>query len=45
MEIDGPAFIDFQIEQDLNVYPHVPAGESVTDMIEDPKIAAEEATA
>lgn len=34
--IDGPALIDFRIEQEENVYPHVPAGESVVEMIESP---------
>ncbi len=34
MAHDGPALIDFKVEPDENVYPHVPAGESVAEMIE-----------
>ena len=41
MEVDGPALIDFHVEAEENVYPHVPAGESVAEMIESP--AAEDA--
>ena len=33
---DGPALIDFQVEPEENVYPHVPAGESVSETIESP---------
>jgi acetolactate synthase-1/2/3 large subunit len=36
--VDGPALIDFRVEQEENVYPHVPAGESVAEMIEGPVI-------
>ena len=36
MEVDGPALIDFRVETEENVYPHVPAGESVAEMIEGP---------
>jgi acetolactate synthase-1/2/3 large subunit len=36
MAVDGPALIDFRVEPEENVYPHIPAGESVTEMIEDP---------
>ena len=32
--VDGPAIIDFHVEPEENVYPHVPAGESVFEMIE-----------
>ena len=39
--VDGPAVIDFQVDPEENVYPHVPAGESVFEMIESP--AREEA--
>ena len=33
MAHDGPALIDFQVDPEENVYPHLPAGESVTEMI------------
>jgi acetolactate synthase-1/2/3 large subunit len=36
MAHDGPALIDFRVEQEENVYPHVPAGESVAEMLEAP---------
>jgi len=36
MAIDGPALIDFVVDPTENVYPHIPAGESVTEMIEGP---------
>ncbi len=34
--VDGPALVDFRIDPEENVYPHVPAGESVFEMIESP---------
>ena len=34
--VDGPAIIDFRVEREENVYPHVPAGGSVFEMIEGP---------
>ena len=36
MAHDGPALIDFMVEPEENVYPHVPAGESVAEMLEGP---------
>ncbi len=39
--VDGPALVDFHVDPEENVYPHVPAGESVFEMIESP--AREEA--
>jgi acetolactate synthase-1/2/3 large subunit len=36
MAVDGPTLIDFNVEPDENVYPHLPAGESVTEMLEGP---------
>ncbi len=36
MRHPGPAIIDFLVEPDENVYPHVPAGESVAEMLEGP---------
>ena len=41
MEHDGPAIIDFRVEPTENVYPHVPAGESVAEMLEGPPPEAE----
>ena len=37
MEFDGPALIDFVVEQEENVYPMIPAGMSVGQMIEEPR--------
>ena len=34
--VDGPAIIDFRVEREENVYPHVPAGGSVFEMLERP---------
>jgi acetolactate synthase-1/2/3 large subunit len=34
MAVDGPALIDFRVEPGENVYPHIPAGGSVAQMIE-----------
>ena len=36
MDVDGPALIDFRVEREENIYPHLPAGESVSEMIEGP---------
>ena len=36
MAHDGPTLIDFMVEPEENVYPHVPAGESVAEMLEGP---------
>jgi acetolactate synthase-1/2/3 large subunit len=33
MEIDGPVLIDFRIEQEENVYPMVPAGAGISNML------------
>ena len=41
MEFDGPAVVDFVVEQEENVYPMIPAGMSIEQMIEEPM--AEEA--
>jgi acetolactate synthase-1/2/3 large subunit len=41
MAHEGPALIDFRVEPEENVYPHVPAGEGVTEMIEGPRPEAE----
>lgn len=37
MEHDGPALIDFVVEQEENVYPMIPSATSVASMIEEPK--------
>ena len=36
MEKPGPVIIDFMVEQEENVYPMIPAGESLAEMIEEP---------
>ena len=35
-EYDGPALIDFVVEYDENVYPMIPAGQTIGDLIEEP---------
>ena len=35
-EHDGPVIVDFVVEQEGNVYPMIPAGQSVNEMVEDP---------
>ena len=37
MEESGPAVLDFMVEPEENVYPMIPAGESLAEMIEDPQ--------
>ncbi|GAF71963.1 unnamed protein product, partial [marine sediment metagenome] len=39
MTIDGPALIDFRIEQEENVYPMVAPGGSIGDMLRRPQTA------
>ena len=36
MEYDGPALIDFVVEEEENVYPMIPAGQTIHDLIEEP---------
>ncbi len=36
MEIPGPVVVDFIVKEDENVYPMIPAGESVHEMMEEP---------
>ena len=36
MAYEGPALIDFRVEPEENVYPHMPAGQGVTEMLEGP---------
>ena len=33
---DGTVLIDFQVDPDENVYPHLPAGGTVAEMLEGP---------
>ena len=33
---DGPVIVDFLVEIDELVYPMIPAGQSVNEMVEDP---------
>ena len=37
MRFDGPALVDFVVEQEENVYPMIPSGMSVKEMIEEPR--------
>ncbi len=37
MDHDGPALIDFIVEQEENVYPFIPSGTTVHDMVEEPR--------
>ena len=37
MAYDGPALIDFVVEEEENVYPMIPAGTTIGDMIEEPR--------
>jgi len=36
MDHDGPVVVDFIVEQEENVYPMIPSGMTVYDMIEEP---------
>ena len=36
MEYDGPALIDFVVEEEENVYPMIPAGQTIHQLIEEP---------
>ena len=38
METPGPVVVDFIVKQDENVYPMIPAGESIRELMEDPSI-------
>ena len=37
MEHDGPVIVDFMVEEEENVYPMIPSGATVHDMIEEPR--------
>src|SRR3990172_9816559 len=34
---DGPAIVDFHVKPDENVYPMIPAGQSLAELIEEPR--------
>ena len=36
MDTPGPVIIDFIVKQDEHVFPMIPAGESVNEMMEEP---------
>ena len=36
MEHDGPVLIDFMVDPEENVYPMIPPGESVLEIVEEP---------
>jgi acetolactate synthase-1/2/3 large subunit len=36
MDYDGPALIDFVVEEEENVFPMIPAGQTIHEMIEEP---------
>ena len=36
MEYDGPALIDFVVEEEENVYPMIPSGQTIHELIEEP---------
>ena len=37
MEWDGPALIDFMVEEEENVYPMIPSGMTVNELMEEPR--------
>ena len=37
MEFDGPALIDFVVEEEENVYPMIPSGQTIHELIEEPR--------
>jgi len=42
MSFEGPAILDFHVNAEENVYPHVPAGESVLEMIDLSSVKSEQ---
>ena len=36
MEYDGPALIDFVVQEEENVFPMIPAGQTINELIEEP---------
>jgi len=37
MDYPGPVIVDFIVEEEENVYPMIPAGQTVNDMVEEPR--------
>ena len=37
MEYDGPALVDFVVEEEENVYPMIPSGMTINELMEEPK--------
>ena len=37
MDYPGPVIVDFVVEEEENVYPMIPAGQTVSDMVEEPR--------
>ena len=37
MEWDGPALIDFMVEEEENVYPMIPSGMTINELMEEPR--------
>ena len=36
MDVPGPAIIVFRVEQEENVFPMIPAGQSIYELMEEP---------
>ena len=43
MAVDGPTLIDFDVARDENVYPHLPAGGTASQMLEGPGLSGDQA--
>jgi acetolactate synthase-1/2/3 large subunit len=37
MQEPGPVVVDFMVEQEENVYPMIPAGQGLAELIEEPE--------
>ena len=44
MAYNGPALVDFVVDEEENVFPMIPPGESLEQLIEAPKEQVEEKT-
>ena len=42
METPGPVLVDFLVDKEENVYPFIPPGMTINELIEDPKLAEEQ---
>jgi acetolactate synthase-1/2/3 large subunit len=40
MKIDGPVLIDFVVDREENVYPMIPPGQTIEELVEDPREVA-----